>query len=94
MSSAGPHCGHCMKLSLYSTAMQKSWVGPWRWLSSPTPLFCVGDTNMLVSKKKRKQIKFAFLPRQNPNANQWNIGALGPWCWVFALGMYILFLLC
>ena len=33
--------------------MQKSCVGPWRWLSPPTPLFCVGDTNMLVSENAK-----------------------------------------
>ena len=73
-------------LSLYSTATQKSCVGPWRWLSPPTPLFCVGDTNMLVSEKaqkinlsfsRRKNKKIAFLPTQNPNASQWNIGCVG-----------------
>ena len=25
-------------------------VGGWRWALPPTPEFCVGDTNMLVSK--------------------------------------------
>ena len=30
-------------LSLYSTATQKNCVGPWRWLSPPTPLFCVSE---------------------------------------------------
>ena len=60
--------------------MQTSCVGPWRWLSPPTPLFCVGDTNMLVSEyvfRPTQNIKFAFPPTQNPNASQWNIGCVG-----------------
>ena len=40
---------------------KKSCVGPWHWLSPPTPLFCVGDTNMLVSEKTLKN-KICILP--------------------------------
>ena len=29
-------------------------VGGWRWAVPPTPEFCVGDTNMLVSWSQRK----------------------------------------
>ena len=32
---------------------KQSCVGPWRWLSPPTPLFCVADTNMLVSENAK-----------------------------------------
>ena len=44
------------------------------------PQFCVGYTNMLVSKNVKicvtptRNIKFALPPTQNPNASQWNIG--------------------
>ena len=45
--------------------------------------FCVGYTNMLVSKTlkfalpPKRNIKFVLLPMQNPNASQWNIGCVG-----------------
>ena len=39
---------------------------------------------MLVSEKTQK-IKFAFLPKQNPNASQWNIGCIGS----LALGLCV-----
>ena len=39
---------------------------------------------MLVSEKMQK-IKFAFLPTQNPNASQWNIGCVGS----LALGLCV-----
>ena len=55
-------------------------VGSWRWLRPPTPQFCVRYTNMLVSKNAlppTPNLKFAFHPTQNPNANQWNIGCVG-----------------
>ena len=37
-------------LSLYSTATQNTWRRGLHWAMPPTPEFCVGDTNMLVSK--------------------------------------------
>ena len=34
-------------------------------------------------------LKFALPPTPIPDASQWNIGGVGSWRWVFALGMYI-----
>ena len=39
-------------------------------------------------------LKFALPPTPVPNASQWNIGGVGSWRWVFALGMYISYFLC
>ena len=39
--------------SLYSTATQNHWSWVLRWLRPLTPQFCVGYTNMLVSKNAR-----------------------------------------
>ena len=54
---------------------------------APTPDFCVGDTNMLVSFAlgganfsrfyPTGNLKVAFYPTRNPNASQWNIGRVG-----------------
>ena len=70
-------------------------VGGWRWAMPPTPDFCVGDTNMLVSWSQRKPFKFALAPTQNlkfalaptptPDASQWNIGCVGS----LALGLCV-----
>ena len=46
-----------------------------RWLRPPMPQFCIGYTNMLVSKTLKfalppmPNIKFVLPPMQNPNAN-------------------------
>ena len=74
-------------------------VGGWRWAMVPTPEFWVGDTNMLVSKMWKfafpdakppaPNLEFALVPTPNPDASQWNIGGVGSWRWVLALGMYI-----
>ena len=67
-------------------------VGGWRWAMPPTPEFCVGDTNMLVSWSQRnptQNLKFAFYPTLNPNASQWNIGCVGSQRKMLALAMYI-----
>ena len=51
-------------------------------------VFCVGDTNMLVSCRERnptQNLIFAFYPKRNPNASQWNIGCVGS----LALGLCI-----
>ena len=59
-------------LSLYSTATQTSCVVPWSWLSPPTQLFCVGDTNMLVSENAKICVfrdakhKICFSPDAKP----------------------------
>ena len=37
-------------------------VGSWRWLTPPTPQFCVGYTNMLVSKN----VKICVTPDAKP----------------------------
>ena len=58
-------------LSLYSTATQNSGVGGIAQRQPPTPEFCVGDTNMLVSWSQRKPFN------SSPNASQWNIGCVG-----------------
>ena len=91
-------------LSLYSTATQNSGVGGWRWAIAPTPDFCVGDTNMLVSFAlgdanfsrfyPTQNLKVAFYPTRNPNASQWNIGCVGCQRQIFASGMYISGFLC
>ena len=39
-------------------------------------------------------LNFALPPTPIPDASQWNIGGVGSWRWVFALGMYISLLLC
>ena len=44
---------YCVKLSLYSTAMQSFRVGALCWSRPPTPKFRVGDNNMLVSKNEK-----------------------------------------
>ena len=50
---------------------------PGCWLSPPTPLFCVGDTNMLVSENAKICVF--------PDASQWNIGCVGS----LALGLCV-----
>ena len=53
--------------------------------------FALGDANFL-----RRPCTFHFFcvdffalgSKRKPNS-QWNIGGLGAWRWVFALGMYI-----
>ena len=75
------------RLSLYSTVTQNTWRRGLLWAMSQTPEFCVGDTNMLVSCSQRKSLNlhyprrqnlnFAFHPKRNPNASQWNIGCVG-----------------
>ena len=63
----------------------------------PTPEFCVGDTNMLVSWNQRnptQNLQFAFYPTRNPNASQWNIGCVGSQRKMLALAMYISCFLC
>ena len=47
---------------------------------------CVPD-----AKLPTPNLKFALAPTPNPDASQWNIGGVGSWRWVFALGMYISF---
>ena len=49
-------------LSLYFTATQNFCVGALRWPRPPTPEFCVGETNMLVSKNA----KIFFTPHTKP----------------------------
>ena len=34
-------------------------------------------------------VKICVSRRQTPDASKWNIGGVGSWRWVFALGMYI-----
>ena len=41
-------------------------VGGWRWLSPPTPLFCDGDTNMLVSENAKICISPDAKPQHQP----------------------------
>ena len=70
-------------------------IGGWCWAMPPTPDFCVGDTNILVSWSQRKPFKFALAPTQNlkfalaptptPDASQWNIGCVGS----LALGLCV-----
>ena len=70
----------------------------------PTPDFCVGDTNMLVSKMWKcafpdaklptPNLKFALAPTPNPDASQWNIGGVGSQRKMLASGMYISCFLC
>ena len=43
-----------------------SCVWPWRWLSPPTPLFCVGDTNMLVSENAKIGVSPDVKPQHLP----------------------------
>ena len=58
-------------------------LGPGVGLTPPTPQFCVGDTNMLVSKNAKICVtpnansKICIIPTQTPNASQWNIGGVG-----------------
>ena len=63
----------CGKLSLYSTVMQNSHIGASRWSRTPTREFCVGDTNMLVSKNA----KICKFKTPTPIGNRWNIGRVG-----------------
>ena len=57
--------------------------GSWRWLRPPMPQFCVGGTNMLVSKNSKicvtptQKVKFALPPTPTPNASRWNIDGVG-----------------
>ena len=77
--------------------------GGWRWAMPPTPEFCVGDTNMLVSwsqhkplnlrNPQRQTLKFAFPPKPNPNASQWNIGCVGFQTQIFCVG-HVHFIFC
>ena len=54
--------------------------------------FCVGYTNMLVSKNAKicippkQNIKFALPTTQNPNAGQWNGGCVGSQMQNFRVG--------
>ena len=50
-------------------------------MGPPTPLFCVGDTNMSPTLKR----KICVSPDANPNASQWNIGCVGS----LALGLCV-----
>ena len=78
-------------------------VGGWCWAMPPTPEFCVGDTNMLVSKmwkfalpdaRPPPNLKSALAPTPNPDASQWNIGCVGSQRKMLALAMYISCFLC
>ena len=79
-------------------------VGAWRWAMPPTPGFCIGDTNMLVSKMRKfafpdaklptPNLKFALAPTPNPDASQWNIAGVRSQCKRLALAMYISCFLC
>ena len=51
-----------------------------RWFSHSTRRFCVGNTNMLVSKKSRRPNVTPNQPNatpQQPNTSRWNIGRVG-----------------
>ena len=41
------------------------------------------------AKPPTPNLEFALVPWPNPDASQCNIGGVGSWRWVFALGMYI-----
>ena len=79
-------------------------VGAWRWAMPPTPGFCIGDTNMLVSKMWKfafpdaklptPNLKFALALTPNPDASQWNIAGVGSQRKMLALAMYISCFLC
>ena len=66
-----------LPLSLYSTATPSHWAIP------QTREFCVGYTNMLVSKNAKICIppdakpQICITPNAKPNATQWNIGCIG-----------------
>ena len=60
-------------LSLYSTATQKSCVGPGVGLAPQRHYIALGIPTCWYLK----MLKFAFPLTQNPNASQWNIGCVG-----------------
>ena len=59
----------------------------------PNAKFCVGDTNMLVSKNPKicvtpnANFKIVLAPTQNPNASQWNIGCVGSQTHISCIGV-------
>ena len=88
----GPRVG----LSLYSTRTQNTWC--WGLALGNTPdasILCWGYQHVgIFWHYPRRQsptpiLKFALPPTPTPDASQWNIGGVGSWRWVFALGMYI-----
>ena len=84
------------QLSLYSTRTQNTWR--WGLALGNAPNASIlrwGYQHVgIFWRYPRRQsptpiLKFALPPTPTPDASQWNIGGVGSWRWVLALGMYI-----
>ena len=66
-------------------------VGGWHWAMPPTPEFCVGDTNMLVSWSQRICISPDANPRSQSVEYRWRWAF---WCWPCIFHVYFMYISC